>query len=159
MGLGGGALRGYLAYHCRLFFFSRCSGTTDEYRSHPIILAIALLGGISDVGRSPFCGSGYQGGGGPGLVIIILVILLMAASRRREERNPAFAGLLYVILPALAIVPIVDLFARLVLRVAVSLLKSAFELVLLAVDDVEIVIGQLAPHWLNSAAPRCSARG
>ena len=70
MGLGGGALRGYLAYHCRLFFFSRCSGTTDEYRSHPIILAIALLGGISDVGRSPFCGSGYHGGGGPGLTLL-----------------------------------------------------------------------------------------
>jgi hypothetical protein len=42
-----------------------------------IILIIALLGGFSGVGGSPFYGTGYYGGGGLGLVIVILLILLL----------------------------------------------------------------------------------
>ena len=42
-----------------------------------IILVIALLGGFTGVGGSPFYGTGYAGGGGLGLIVVILLILLL----------------------------------------------------------------------------------
>ncbi|HET7083818.1 MAG TPA: DUF3309 family protein [Rhizomicrobium sp.] len=42
-----------------------------------IILVIALLGGFSGIGGSPFYGMGYYGGGGLGLVLIIVLILVV----------------------------------------------------------------------------------
>jgi hypothetical protein len=42
-----------------------------------IILVIALLGGFSGIGGSPFYGGGYGVGGGLGLIILILLILLL----------------------------------------------------------------------------------
>src|SRR5262249_60091489 len=47
--------------------------------------------------------------------------------------------------------PAVDLALGLVLRHAVALLKPAAELRALTLDDVEIVVGQLAPLLLNLA--------
>src|SRR5689334_22254248 len=43
-------------------------------------------------------------------------------------------------LPFLAAIPVVHFLCRLILRVAIALLQPAFELVLLAVDDIQIVI-------------------
>src|SRR5258707_9593001 len=48
-------------------------------------------------------------------------------------------------LPLLRAVPVVDILAHLILGDAVPLLNLAFELVALAANDIEIVIGQLAP--------------
>jgi Protein of unknown function (DUF3309) len=42
-----------------------------------IILVIALLGGFSGIGGSPFYGTGYYGGGGLGLIIVIILILVL----------------------------------------------------------------------------------
>src|SRR5262249_38366319 len=47
--------------------------------------------------------------------------------------------------------PGIDLFLGLLLAVAVALLQSAGELLALAFNDVEIVIGELAPLLLNLA--------
>jgi hypothetical protein len=41
----------------------------------------------------------------------------------------------------LAIVPIIDFFLRLIFGIAITLLKAAFELILLARDDIEIIVG------------------
>jgi hypothetical protein len=49
----------------------------------------------------------------------------------------------------LTIIPAVDFFLRLVFGVAITLLKAPFELILLAGDDIEIIIGQLAPLLLS----------
>src|SRR5690349_9811542 len=54
-------------------------------------------------------------------------------------------------LPALRAVPGVDVLADLILGEAVALLNLAFELVAAAVDDIEIVIGELAPLFLHLA--------
>ena len=54
-------------------------------------------------------------------------------------------------LPLLRAVPVVDVLADLVLGDAVALLDLAFELVALAGDDVEVVVGQLAPLLLDLA--------
>src|SRR5689334_3935567 len=53
--------------------------------------------------------------------------------------------------PFLAVVPVIHFLLRLVLRVAVALLQAAFELVLVAGDDVEIVVRQLTPLLLHLA--------
>jgi hypothetical protein len=67
-------------------------------------------------------------------------------------KSPAEAGLSHIQnLPALASVPVVHLLLRPILGVAISLLKLSFELVLLAGDDVEIIIGQLSPLLLYLA--------
>src|SRR5215213_7807460 len=50
-----------------------------------------------------------------------------------------------------AIDPAIDLLLRLVLGNAVALLDAADELVLLAVDDGDVVLGQLAPLLLDLA--------
>jgi hypothetical protein len=42
-----------------------------------IILVIALLGGFSGIGGSPFYGMGYGGGGVLGTIVIVLLILLL----------------------------------------------------------------------------------
>lgn len=42
-----------------------------------IILVIALLGGFSGIGGSPFYGTGYYGGGGLGLLLVIVLILVL----------------------------------------------------------------------------------
>jgi hypothetical protein len=47
-------------------------------------------------------------------------------------------------LPGLAAVPSVHFLLRLVFRVAVTLLQAAFEVVLASVDDVKVIVGQLA---------------
>jgi hypothetical protein len=47
--------------------------------------------------------------------------------------------------PRLAITSVVNFLFRLVLGVAVALLQTSFELVLLARDDIEIVVSELAP--------------
>src|SRR3954467_2324230 len=54
-------------------------------------------------------------------------------------------------LPLLRAVPVVDILAHLIPGDAVALLDLAFELVALAADDIEIVIGQLAPLLFNLA--------
>src|SRR4029077_16701137 len=56
---------------------------------------------------------------------------------------------LFLISPSLPTVPVVDFPAGPIFRVSVSLQESAFELVLLACDDIEIIIGQLAPLLLD----------
>ena len=55
-------------------------------------------------------------------------------------------------LPALCIVPIIDFPARLIFGVAISLLDFAFELILLAIDYVEIIISEFAPTRFQSTA-------
>jgi uncharacterized protein DUF3309 len=42
-----------------------------------IVLVIALLGGFSGIGGSPFYGTGYYGGGGLGLLLVIVLILVL----------------------------------------------------------------------------------
>ena len=42
-----------------------------------IILVIALLGGFSGIGGSPFYGTGYYGGGVIGTVLVIVLILVL----------------------------------------------------------------------------------
>jgi hypothetical protein len=42
-----------------------------------IVLVIALLGGFSGIGGSPFYGTGYYGGGGLGLVLLVVLILVV----------------------------------------------------------------------------------
>jgi len=54
-------------------------------------------------------------------------------------------------LPALCIVPIIDFPARLIFGVAISLLDFAFELILLAIDYVEIIISEFAPLLFDLA--------
>src|SRR5690349_17269114 len=54
-------------------------------------------------------------------------------------------------LPLLTAIPIVHFLCRLIFRIAVPLLQAAFELILLAVDDIEIVIRELAPLLLDLA--------
>jgi hypothetical protein len=78
--------------------------------------------------------------------------------RAQRKRPLAFWGkrsnVLNIIgagLPALATVPVVDVFLGLILCVAVTLLDLTFELVALAVDDVKIVVRELAPLFLDLA--------
>src|SRR5689334_12477679 len=54
-------------------------------------------------------------------------------------------------LPGLPPIPVVDFLLRLILGVTVALLQAAFELILLAVDDIEVVVGELAPLLLHLA--------
>src|SRR5438552_692107 len=54
-------------------------------------------------------------------------------------------------LPLLSAAPIVDILAHLVLGDAVPLLDLAFELIALAANEIEIVIGQLAPLFFDLA--------
>jgi hypothetical protein len=42
-----------------------------------VILIIALLGGFTGIGGSPFYGMGYYGGGGLGVVLLIVIILVV----------------------------------------------------------------------------------
>lgn len=42
-----------------------------------IIIVIALLGGFSGLGGSPFYGTGYYGGGALGVVLVIVLILVL----------------------------------------------------------------------------------
>src|SRR5882757_9150213 len=62
---------------------------------------------------------------------------------RREPtaKRPAEAGLFIQTLPALTSVPVVHFLLRPVFGVTISLLKFPFELVLLAGDDVKVIIG------------------
>jgi hypothetical protein len=53
------------------------------------------------------------------------------------------------LLPGLATVPIVDILGGTILLVAVALLDLAFELIKLAIDDIEIIVSQLAPLLLD----------
>src|SRR5204862_204609 len=53
--------------------------------------------------------------------------------------------------PGLAIVPVVDVPADLILLMPVALLDPAFELIAPTVDHVEIIVGQLAPLLLDLA--------
>jgi hypothetical protein len=55
-------------------------------------------------------------------------------------------------LPALCIVPIIDFPARLIFGVAMSFLDFALELILLAIDYVEIIISEFAPTRFQSTA-------
>src|SRR5262245_13043775 len=55
------------------------------------------------------------------------------------------------VLPALRTVPVVNVLAHLVLGEAVALLDFAFQLLAPAGDDVEIVVGELAPLLLDLA--------
>jgi hypothetical protein len=54
-------------------------------------------------------------------------------------------------LPALCVVPIIDFPARLIPSVAISLLDFALELILLAIDYVEIIIREFAPFLFDLA--------
>ena len=74
--------------------------------------------------------------------------------RQTKKKPPLCQRGLFLIqrqLPLLAVVPVVHFFCCLILGVAIPLLQPAFQLILLAVDDVEIVIGELAPLLLNLA--------
>jgi hypothetical protein len=51
----------------------------------------------------------------------------------------------------LAIVPGVNFLSRLVLRVTVPLLQAALELILLAGDDIKVIVRQLAPLLFDLA--------
>ena len=42
-----------------------------------VVLIIALLGGFSGLGGSPFYGTGYYGGGGLGLIVVVVLILVL----------------------------------------------------------------------------------
>jgi hypothetical protein len=42
-----------------------------------IVLVLALLGGFSGIGGSPFYGTGYYGGGGLGLLLVIVLVLVL----------------------------------------------------------------------------------
>jgi hypothetical protein len=53
--------------------------------------------------------------------------------------------------PGLATVPVVNFLAGLIFRVAVSLLQTALELFLLPCDDIQIIVGQLAPLLFDLA--------
>src|SRR4051812_16028185 len=77
--------------------------------------------------------------------IVILRLGDVSAGRgRRRQRRPSRSSL--------AIEPAVDLGLRLVLGVTVVLLEAAFELVTLAVDDVQVIVGELAPLFLGLAS-------
>src|SRR5882724_9222131 len=54
-------------------------------------------------------------------------------------------------LPLLRAIPVVDILAHLVLGDAVPLLDLAFELVALAANEIQIVVGQLAPLLFDLA--------
>src|SRR3954467_9024152 len=54
-------------------------------------------------------------------------------------------------LPLLRAVPVVDILAHLVLGDAVPLLDLAFELVALAANEIQIVVGQLSPLFFDLA--------
>jgi hypothetical protein len=65
--------------------------------------------------------------------------------RRRPSATPICVSV------AERIEPIVDVLLGLILGQAVALLQLAFELLALAVDDSEVVIGELAPLLLDLA--------
>src|SRR5690349_14057142 len=74
--------------------------------------------------------------------------------RAAQTKSPGEPGLFCcdgLLRPFLPVEPVVHFFRRLVLGVAVALLQPALKLVLPAVDDIEIVIGQLAPLLLDLA--------
>ena len=54
-------------------------------------------------------------------------------------------------LPGLASIPVIHFLLGTVLGVAVALLKFSFELVLLASDDIKIIVGQFSPLLLHLA--------
>jgi hypothetical protein len=66
----------------------------------------------------------------------------------RAKKSPAFAELL----PTLVVVPVVDFPICLIFRVPVPFLNFAFELVTLSGDDIQVVVGQLAPLLCPSLA-------
>src|SRR5688572_25117490 len=57
----------------------------------------------------------------------------------------------WLMIPALAVVPFVDVVTDLVLGVAVALLDLAFELVAAAFDHVEVVVSELSPLLFDLA--------
>jgi hypothetical protein len=71
-----------------------------------------------------------------------------AALTSAQTRNTFRAG---SFLPALPAVPVVDFLLRLVLTVAVALLQTALKLFPLTVDDVKVVVSELAPLLLDLA--------
>jgi hypothetical protein len=54
-------------------------------------------------------------------------------------------------LPVLRAVPIINLFASLILGIAIAFLDLAFELVAPPVNGIEVVIGEFAPLLLDPA--------
>jgi hypothetical protein len=52
-------------------------------------------------------------------------------------------------LPLLSAIPVVDVFAGLVLRNAITLLNFAFQLIAAAVDDIKIIVRRVRPHVQN----------
>src|SRR5262249_23244284 len=69
--------------------------------------------------------------------------------RQPIEKSPASAGLFC--LPLLAAIPTVDFFFRLVLCITIALLQTALELVLLACNNVKVIVSELSPLFLDLA--------
>ena len=51
--------------------------------------------------------------------------------------------------PSLTAVPVAHFSLRLVLRIAITILKAAFQLVLFAGNYVQIIVGQFAPLFFD----------
>ena len=66
-------------------------------------------------------------------------------------KSPAEAGLSIGELPGLATVPVVHFLLRPVFRITIPFLKFSLQLVLLASDDIEVIIGQFSPLLLHLA--------
>jgi hypothetical protein len=66
-------------------------------------------------------------------------------------KSPAEAGLFTRVLPGLATVPIVHFLLRPVFCITVPFLKFSLQLVPLASDDIEVIIGQFSPLLLHLA--------
>jgi hypothetical protein len=80
--------------------------------------------------------------------------ILDGGALSHSKKNPAEAGISFAMkgsLPGLTIVPGIDLLLRLILGVTVSLLDLAFELVTLARDHVQVVVGELTPLLFDLA--------
>src|SRR5271166_4194196 len=76
--------------------------------------------------------------------------LAVRADRKRRQ-PPGRPGGWRLLRSALTASPVVDLFARLVSRDPVAFLDLAFQLFALAGDDIQIVVGEIAPLLLDLA--------
>lgn len=67
----------------------------------------------------------------------------VVGTKQKPRRSGVFS------LPALTTVPVVDIFLGSILFIAVTLLDLPLELLALAIDDVEVVVGEFASLLLD----------
>ena len=67
-----------------------------------------------------------------------------------QNKRPLTGPFILCSLPSLPIIPVVNILTHAILFEAVAFLNFAFELLALAVDDVEIIIGEVAPLLLHA---------